>query len=176
MQTRISRFLLPAAVGAICVAFAADVNTDYDHKADFSRYHTYSWLGVHAGNSLWQDRIAGAVDSQLAAKGWTKVASGGDAAVAAVGRTSERDTLQTFYNGFPGWGWGGWGGAGTATTTVTPERVGALTVDIFDGPSKHLIWRGTAEGTLSSKPEKNDKKLDHAVTEMFDHFPPQSKD
>ena len=50
-----------------------------------------------------------AVDSQLAAKGWTRVDSGGDAAVSAFGKVSERGTLQTFYNGFPGWGWRGWG-------------------------------------------------------------------
>ena len=163
--------MLPAAAFAAAVAFAA-VHTDYDHKADFGRYHTYSWIGVRAGDSLWQDRIMGAVDSQLAAKGWTKVASGGDAAVSAFGKTTERDTLETFYNGFPGWRWGGFG---TATTTVTPYRVGDLVVDVFDNNTRQLIWRGSAEETLSEKPEKNEKKLDHAVTEMFDHFPPKSK-
>jgi len=166
-----------ALAGVACIAFAAsDVNTDYDHKADFSRYHTYSWLGVRAGNSLWADRIRGDVDSQLAAKGWTRVESGGDVSVAAFGKLTEQDTMQSFYNGFPGWGWMGWGGTGTVTTTVTPERVGNLTVDIFEGQSKRLIWRGTASGTLSSKPEKNDKKLEHAVIEMFEHFPPKTKD
>lgn len=176
MKSRVSRYLLPALAGVVCVAFAASVNTDYDHKADFSRYHTYSWLGVRAGNSLWVDRIRGDVDSQLAAKGWTRVESGGDASVAAFGKLTEQDTLQSFYNGFPGWGWMGWGGTGTVATTVIPEHVGNLVVDIFDGQSKHLIWRGTAAETLSSKPEKNDKKLEHAVTEMFDHFPPKTKD
>ena len=55
-----------------CVLYAA-VHTDCDHKADFSRYHTYSWIGVKAGNSLWQERITQAVDTALAAKGWSKV-------------------------------------------------------------------------------------------------------
>jgi hypothetical protein len=114
--------LLPALIGAAVIAFAS-VSTDYNHNADFGRYHSYSWIGVRAGNSLWQDRIMNAVDSQLAAKGWTRVASGGDAAISAFGRTTERDTLQTFYDGFPGWGWRGWGGMGTATTEVIPERV-----------------------------------------------------
>jgi hypothetical protein len=175
MKARNLRFLAPAALFAAAVAFAA-VHTDYDHHADFGRYHSYSWIGVQAGNSLWQDRITSAVDSQLAAKGWTRVASGGDAAVSAFGRVNERDTLQTFYNGFPGWGWRGWGGMGTTTTEVVPESVGTLTVDVFDGATKKLIWRGNASETLSSKPDKNDKKLDHAVSEMFDHFPPRSKD
>ncbi len=106
---RVSRFLAPVVLGVAVVALAA-VHTDYDHHADFSRYRTYSWIGVKAGNTLWQQRILAAVDSQLAAKGWTRVPSGGQAAVAGFGRTTERDTLETFYNGFPDWGWRGWGG------------------------------------------------------------------
>src|SRR5438309_2094144 len=88
--------VLPGLLAVAMLAFAAaKVTTDFDHHADFSRYHTSSWIGVHAGDSLWQERIQSAVDSQLAAKGWTKVASGGDAAVSAIGRVNERDTIQT---------------------------------------------------------------------------------
>jgi hypothetical protein len=155
-----------------CLLFAG-IHTDYDHKADFSRYHTYSWLGVQAGNSLWQDRITQAVDSALSAKGWSKVPSGGDAAVSAVGKTTEKDSMETFYTGFPGWGWraGWWGGMGTTTTQVIPERVGNLTVDVFDGNSKQLIFRGEATDSLSGNPEKNDKKMERNVEEMFKKFP-----
>ncbi len=175
-MSRISLRLVPAIAGALCAAFAANVHTDYDHKADFSRYHTYSWLRVHPGDSLWTDRIRADVDNQLAAKGWTRVDSGADVIVAAFGKLTEQDTLQTFYNGSPGWGWMGWGGAGTVTTQVIPERIGNLTVDVFDGQTRRLIWRGTSSGTLSSKPEQNDRKLEQAVAEMFDRFPPKSRD
>lgn len=167
-------YLLPAAVVFACIAWAASVATDYDHHAAFQRYHTYSWLGVKASDSLWQNRITTAVDGQLAAKGWTKVASGGDASVSAFGRTTEKDTMETFYDGFPGWGWRGWGGGmGMATTDVIPEKVGNLTVDIFDGSTKQLIWRGRASDVLSSKADKNTSKMDHSVEEMFKKFPPQ---
>jgi Domain of unknown function (DUF4136) len=50
-----------------------------------------------------------------------------------------------------------------------------LTVDIFDGNSKQLIWRGQSSDTLSSKPEKNDKKMEKAVGDMFKKFPPPPK-
>ncbi len=175
MRIRIARYFLPVIVAAACLAFAADVSTDYNHRTDFGRYHTYSWIGVRAGNSLWQDRIMNAVDSQLAAKGWTKVASGGDAAVSAFGKVTEQDNLETFYDGFPGWGWRGWAGMGTATTQVIPQRVGNLTVDIFDANTKQLIWRGTSAKTLSEKPEKNERKLENSIADMFKHFPPPSK-
>jgi hypothetical protein len=162
-------------ITSACVLYAA-THTDYDHKADFSKYHSYSWIGVSAGNSIWQDRITQAVDSALSAKGWSKVQSGGDAGVSAMGKTTEKDSLETFYTGFPGWGWrAGWwgGGMGTTTTQVVPERVGTLTVDIFDGASKQLIFRGQATDSLSSKPDKNDKRMEHSVDEMFKKFPPK---
>jgi hypothetical protein len=166
----ISAGLLAASA---CLLIAA-VRTDYDHKADFSHYHSYSWIGVNAGNSLWQQRITQAVDSALAGKGWSKVQSGGDAAVSAMGKTTERDTMETFYTGFPGWGWrAGWwgGGMGTTETQVIPQRVGTLTVDVFDGNTKQLIFRGEATDTLSSNADKNDKKMEHSVDDMFKKLP-----
>jgi hypothetical protein len=171
MKTHL-KALLPIAAISACVAWAS-VSTDYDHHADFSRYHTYYWIGVKAGNSLWQDRIMSAVNAQLAAKGWTMNQGSGDAGVSAFGHVNEQDTLQTFYDGFPGWGWRGWAGMGAATTEAIPEKVGNLTVDIFDGDTKQLIWRGQATDTLSGKPDKNDKKLDHSVEDMFKKFPPK---
>jgi len=160
-------------IASACLLYAS-IRTDYDHKADFSKYHTYSWIGVKAGNSLWQNRITQAVDSALAAKGWSKVPSGGDAAVSAIGKTTEKDTMETFYDGFPGWGWrAGWwgGGMGMSTTQVVPERVGTLTVDVFDGNSKQLIFRGQSTDSLSNNADKNDKKMEHSVDEMFKKFP-----
>ncbi|HTS32289.1 MAG TPA: DUF4136 domain-containing protein [Bryobacteraceae bacterium] len=167
-----SLMLVPAAA---LVLLAAEVSTDYDHHADFGRYHTYSWLGVQAGNGLWQQRIMSAVDSQLSAKGWQKVASGGDATVSALGRVTERDNLETFYDGFPGWGWRGWAGMGTATTEVVPEKIGTLTVDIFDGNTRQLIFRGTASDAVSGKPEKSERKMEESVDKIFKHFPPPAK-
>jgi hypothetical protein len=64
---------------------------------------------------------------------------------------------------------------GTATTEVIPEKIGNLTVDIFDSQSKQLIFRGRASEALSSKPEKNEKKMEEAVDKMFKHFPPPAK-
>ncbi|MBV8827989.1 MAG: DUF4136 domain-containing protein [Acidobacteriaceae bacterium] len=160
---------------ACALALFATVKTDYSHSADFARYKTYSWIKVSVEDPLWEDRVTRAVDSQLSAKGWTKVADGGDAGVAAYGATRTQKTLQTWYNGFGGgWYWRGFGD-GLATTTVQETPVGTLMVDIFDSSTKKLIWRGRATDTLSGKPDKDEKKLDKAVAEMFKNFPPPSK-
>ena len=165
-----AKTLILTLTAATSLAFA-DVKTDYDHKANFERYHTYSWITAGGTNDLWSDRIMQAVDEQLAAKGWQKVASGGDATVSAFGRVRNDQTLETYYTGLgAGWYWRGWGGDKVTTVQNTP--VGSLTVDIFDAGTKHLIWRGMSTETLSEKPEKNERKLEKSAEEMFHHFPP----
>jgi hypothetical protein len=176
---KINRLLLLGGTIALACLFAK-VTTDYDHKANFGNYHTYSWIGVNVQEPLWKDRIESAVDSQLTAKGWQKVPSAGDAAISAVGATHNEQTLTTFYDGpgFGGWFHRGWWGAGPdmATTTVDNTPIGTLHIDIFDGKTKNVIWHASMSDTLSSKPEKNDEKLKKAVQEAFRNFPPREKD
>jgi Domain of unknown function (DUF4136) len=171
-RTTIYTLFLSALLGS---AFAQHVQTDFDHQANFSQYKTYSWQEIKPPNSLWDARIKSAVDAQLAAKGWTQVASGGDVAVVAIKTSQTQRTLQTFYDSFGGgWGWRrfGGGGFGDSTTTEQDYKVGTLVVDLYDAKTKQLIWRGSAENTLSDKATKNEKNLDKGVTKMFKAFPP----
>ena len=166
--------VLICLLACACVALAAKVTTDYNHSTDFLQYKTWSWLNVSAGDPLWPDRIRASITSQLTAKGWTPAPAGGDASISAFGSTHEQPRLETFYNGFGGgWGWRGFGGLGIATTSVDYQPIGTLVVDIFDTPTKKLIWRGVANDALSDKPEKNEKKVEKAMEEMFKHFPPK---
>ncbi len=171
-RTAICTLFTLAVVGA---AFAQHVKTDFDHQAKFDQYKTYTWQEIKPANSLWDDRIKNAVDAQLAAKGWTKVDSGGDVAVVAIKTTKTERRLQTFYDGFGGgWRWRGFGGMGEATTTEQDYKEGTLVVDLYDSKTKELIWRGSAEDTLSDKEAKNEKNLDKGVAKMFKKFPPNS--
>jgi hypothetical protein len=159
-------------------AFAQQVKTDFDHQTNFSQYKTYSWQEIKPANSLWDARIKSAVDAQLTAKGWTQVASGGDVAIVAMKATQTQRSLQTFYDGFGGgWGWRrfGGGGFGESTTTEQDYKEGTLVVDLYDAKTKQLIWRGSAEDTLSNTAEKNEKNLDKGVAKMFKKFPPTSE-
>lgn len=99
--------------------------------------------------------------------------SGGDVLVAARDAIQNQQQLNTFYDGFGGRRF--FGGMGMATTTVDNYKVGTLIVELFDGTSKNLIWRGSASDTLSNKADKNIKSLDRNVQKMFGHFPPEPK-
>ena len=158
-------------------ASAQQVKTDYDRGANFGQYKTYSWAQVKTKDALDVDRIKTAVNAALAAKGWTQVDSGGDVCIVAIEITQNRQTLNTFYDGFGGgWGWRRFGGAGfgDATTTTETYKVGTLVVDLFDTKTKQLIWRGTSSNTLSNNSDKNIKNLDKGADKMFKHFPPGS--
>jgi hypothetical protein len=174
---KVFRYLAAAliAVVALCgLAIAQDVHTDYDHHANFERYHTYSWIGVKTDNPLWEQRIQDAVDKELQSKGWQRVESGGDVAISAVGAVKNQKYYHTFYDGMGGWRWGGFGTE--ATTTVENERIGTVILDMYDASTKQLIFRGVARDTLSDKPEKNENKLQKAVDKMFKDFPPKPRE
>ena len=161
-------------VAMVASAFAQEVKSDFDHQADFSQYKTYSWQEIKTKDPLWDSRIKSAVDAQLTAKGWTQVDSGGDVAIVAIATTHTERTLQTFYDGMGGgWRWRGFGGMGEATTTEQDYKEGTLLVDMYDAKTKQLIWRSSAEDTLSNNAEKNEKNLDKGVAKMFKKFPPQ---
>ena len=87
-----------------------------------------------------------------------------------------RGRSKTFYDGFGGggWRWRGFGGFGESTTTEQDYKEGTLVIDLFDGKTKQLIWRGSTESVLSDKAEKNEKNLDKGVAKMFKNFPPES--
>ena len=171
LQRFVPTILFVFALSIFAFAFA-DINTDYDKKADFSQYKSYSWIKVQTTNPLWQDRIKDSVDAELQAKGLRKVDDGGDLAITAVGSATNEKEYHTFYDGLSPWRWRGFGPE-TTTTSVTTYKVGTLVLDMYDAKDHRLIWRGTASDTLSDKPEKNEKKLEKTVSKMFEKYPPK---
>ena len=151
-------------------AYAAPVSADYDHSINFNQPKTYSWKAVHTANSLWDKRVKDVIDRELTAKGWTQVPSGGDVQIVAIEKTSLHQEYDTYYDGFGG---RRWGGMGESTTSLDSYKVGTLFVNMFEGPQQ-LIWKATASATLTGNPDKNEKKLDKDVHDMFKHFPPKA--
>ena len=170
-----------------------EVSYDYDPKADFSGLSTYQWLDEPQkptgdpridGNTILRDRIHLAVDSELRARGFTKVSADPDFLVAyhvSLDRRQSVQTLNSYYGYGPGWGYGYgaayrpgfWGGA--PETYVYEYEEGTLILDIVDPKNKELMWRGSAtdEVSFKSTPEKDQTQLNKAVQELLEHFPPK---
>jgi len=173
----LSLFFLLLGTGS---ALAQKVNVDSGKATNFSGYHTYIWAqGTPAKNPLFADRITQEIDAQLAAKGLKKVDNKetADLVVLYHASTDTNTQLSTIDTGMYGAGWGRWGygGMGSSTTYVDKILVGQLIVDIGDVKNKKYIWRGTASGTLPSKPQKGHELISKAVTKMFKKYPPPAK-
>src|SRR5258708_20579949 len=123
-------------------ASAQQVKTDYDRGANFTQYKTYSWEHVKTKDPLDVDRIKNAVNAALAAKGWTRVDSGGDVSIVAMEITQNQQTLNTFYAGFGG-GWGfrpfGGGGFGEPTPPPNTSKWGTEFSDLFYPKPNNLL-------------------------------------
>ena len=159
-------FLLCASL-----VFAQKVQTDHDRSFNFSTIHTFAVeMGTEWNNPLQQERAKQDIAQALTSKGWTQATdpNSADAVVVIHGTIQQEKSLDTWYSG-GGWGWG----PGMTQTSVNVVNVGSMVVDIFDAHTKKLFFRGTATDELSSKPEKNTKKLDKAVEKMFKEFPPK---
>jgi hypothetical protein len=167
----------------ILLAFAAHakaqkISTDYDPKANFSDYKTFTWIRppTFRSDPLMTQRILDDVNAALTAKGWQEVSEGADVGIAAHVATRREHTLETFYNGFGGgWGWRHfWGGGlGEAVTVPRTYAVGTLVLDLFDAHTKQLIWRGMATDALTGNPTKDSARLAKAVQKLFKKFPPK---
>lgn len=172
------RFLVTFTVFLLFTAgtlVAQDVRYNFMPGTDFSKFRTYKWINIEGGthpNQIADAEIKQAVDSQLAAKGLTKVDS--DPADLYVG-------YQVALNQEKQWnayGMGGgvrWGGMATATQSTID--VGSLVLDMYNPSTKQLVWTGTATKTLdpSSNQEKNQKHLDKAMEKLLKNYPPKQK-
>jgi Domain of unknown function (DUF4136) len=167
------------AVGLLLVlcpfSSAQTVRTNAMPDTDFSQYHTYKWVPIEVNrhpNQIVDAQIKQAVDQQLASKGLTKTEGRADLDVAyqvAVGRERQ-------WNAFGSGGGLRWGGGmGSATSSTIAN--GTLGLDMYDGSSEKLVWRGEATNTLnaSANQEKTEKNIDKAVAKLLKNFPPKTK-
>ena len=182
MQTRLVTagliaLLLPAA------AMAQKVSYDYDKTATFAAFKTYAHKdGTKVGQPLIDDRIVAAIDTQMAAKGFTKVEANPDVFVVYHTTFEKEKDISTYSSGYGGgygpYGWrygGAWGGS--TTTTVRDILMGTLVVEIADARKGELAWRGIGvkEVKTDAKPEKRDKSINDAMKKIFKNYPPKQK-
>jgi len=165
------------------------VHTDWDPQVDFTRLQTWRWAEqsqTPTGNAaldtdgLLAQRVRRAVEEVLGAKGYVKTAtSEGDFEVAwflTVEPKTEVTTINDYYGyGGPYRGWYG-AGYGGSTTIVDSYNEGTLIIDVRDGKSGALVWRGSGSARLREKadPEKSQQRAHDAVSQILAKFPPPS--
>lgn len=172
--------LLAAALPAI--AQAQKTTYDFDKTATFSQFRTYTMReGTPTKNELVDRRLVAAIESQLAAKGFTKNDTTPDVVVVFHVAFDEQKDISTYSSGpmYGGYGYrygGGWG-ATTTDVRVREILVGTLAIDMIDAKKQQMAWRGlgTKEIDTNAKPEKRDTNITKAVEKIFKNYPPKVK-
>lgn len=178
-MTRARALCAVLAAGVLAACTAPQVGYDYDTTAPFRTYRTYDWISTlqeprgdkRVDNTLVDGRIRAAVETQLRSKGYRVPASGTPdfyvAYQAGVTDLMKGASTQHYI---------GDRAHGTYTTTsdIQPYKAGMLQVDVVDGATRQLVWRGYAEAevTAGATPKERDQRINRIVEEMFTHFPP----
>jgi len=173
MLTVAALVLLPA------LAQAQKTSYDYDKTADFAKFKTYSLKeGTKVGDPLIDRRIVAAIETELAAKGFTKSDAKPDVAVVYhVAFDKQKDITAYNTGGYGGYGYRWGGGWGTTDVRVNEILVGTLVIDMADTSKQEMVWRGMGvkEVNTQANPEKRDKSITSAVQKIFKNYPPKKK-
>lgn len=178
---RIATYTVWIAVLAGCSSMK--VETDWNREARFAGLRTYSWIVKPAEaipdtrrarreaerRAEIERRIVGAVDRELAGKGYELASDGPDFLIAfyAAAEDTVDVTRVVSY----------WGYADPWILTHDESRYykrGALVLDVVDPRKNEVIWRGWATAALDDPAlDEVEKKVNEAVGKILARFPPK---
>ena len=171
--------VLGALLISVSSGFAYQVQVNFDPAIHFSCYKTYRLVPSTAAPSIRvlspnrlmeEERIPGFIEERLATAGLKRVTTGADLMISYRIRVKDYPQSINLSDGVGPTGLG-WGDA-VYTATARINREGTLVIDMVDA-KQHLVFEGILTQTISSRPEKNAKKLAKAVSEIFDKYPPR---
>jgi Domain of unknown function (DUF4136) len=181
---------LVLALVACSVTFAQDVRTNYMPGTIFSNFRAYAWVDEVQGvptvgdhpDQILDTQVKQAIDSQMAAKGLTKMVGGGKPDLLlgyqlAVSREKQVNGFGDGWGGAGGWGgFGPWGGNsfGSFSATTSTINIGTFVVGMYDPAIKKLVWIGAAQHVIepSKNQEKNQQRLNKGAQKLLKDFPP----
>jgi len=172
------------ATAAAVLAFAGCAATmgagsHVDPGRDFTRYRTFDWGAPDQfpvgdprldKNPFFLDHLQGAVEKQLAARGYERVVTGRPQLLihfhASIDRRLNVNTADARY-GFCVY---------EACLAGDAEfEAGTIIVDVIDARTNRLVWRGWAQDSVDAALEDRDRMVrmvDEGVARMFATLPP----
>lgn len=172
-------------LGIMLVAACAPtmkVTTDYDKKADFSKYKTFDVYPVDEKNQsisqLNRNRITSSVTAELTKKGLKQTSDNPDVLVnvVAILKNVKSVTANTDFYGYGGlyrpYAWGGGMGSAYTTYNVDTYKDGSLIIDIIDAQTKNLVWEGVGNQEIDKPLENPDQQIAAAVAKILAAYPP----
>ena len=165
-------------------ASSMEVGADFVPEAPkvTKNYKTYDWLPPseemekELRNPILQGRITEAFDGQFKARGYERTTTGNpDFKVSyfvMVEGKMDIGAMNTYY----GYDWYGATGMIMYSQTRSQEYdEGTIVLDVVDGATNGLVWRGIARAkvTTSLDPNKRQAQINEAARKILNQFPPK---
>jgi len=165
--------LLVLVMGLGCSSLR--VSVDYDPEFDFDAAHNF--IVVHHNkmgeDTLFNDRLIEALDTELRLKGYSKGAKQDTDLVFVFHTNVESKTdIDTDYT-MVGYGRYGYGGGMVATTRTRTYNKGTLIIDAMNPKDMKIVWRGVATDILKTHDNPKERKayINKVVKETMQSFP-----
>lgn len=180
MRRLIPRLALTVLAGALLTGCSAmRVSSHIERGVDFTRYRTFDWGtpdALPAGDPrldkdrYFEDRMEGAIEKLMAARGYGRVAPGGSPDVrihyhAVVDRrldVNEADRRDGFCR------------PDGCTPGIVDYQQGTLIVDMIDARTNRLVWRGWAQegidGVLGNR-DRLARRIDRSIGGLANELP-----
>jgi hypothetical protein len=177
---RCATVLVTASLLSGCATMSVSSHTE--RPLDWSQYHTFDWGPADAlppgdprleKDPYFQDRVAGAIEKQMAARGFERSAPSAtpDLLIHYHASITDRLDVDEIDSG------NGYCATADCRPRVTRYEAGTLIVDVIDARTNRLIWRGWAQDSLDGalgNREQTRRTFDEGVARMFTRLP-QSK-
>jgi hypothetical protein len=179
MATRVRLAAVLAAFSWMVVACASSlsVGATYDSGADFSTYQTFAFSTDLQLDDTYRQKLAErTIADILSPKGFRYDPANPDLLIGLSPFAFPEIKGDNVPAGTVAWGsWGTVVGADISTggsSSVAAE----VTLTFQDARTKHLLWRGTAEGRADlGNPQKTSDRVVRALKLMLAGFPPEKK-
>ena len=181
---RFAMTILATATLSAC-ATTATVGSHVDHDLDLSRFRTFDWGPADAlptedarlaRNPAFKDRVQGAVEKGLAARGFQLIARGdtADLLIHYHANISQRINVNHADRAY---GYGACARSQAACPTDLVEyEAGTLVLDVVDARTNKLVWRGWARASVDGmlrKPDVIAKTTNEIVARILLRLPPK---
>ncbi|MGE5625359.1 MAG: DUF4136 domain-containing protein [Bacillota bacterium] len=159
------------------------IYTEQDDQARFDGFHSYAWLSPPPGkvrdpildSQILEGRVRRAVEGELNGRGYSQVQPDAGPDFLVTYHTASKQKIESsganfsfgVVDAFPG-------AFGAVAVPVGPNvesrDEGTLMVDIIDGKTKRLVWRGWTKGWLSPDNYSQDA-VNSAIKQILDKSP-----
>lgn len=180
--------VLSLVLSALFVTFLsqAQVTSDFDKEADFSKFKMYNFAGWVDGsdklmNELDKKRILDAFGAEFDKRDMTHVDEEGDVTITlfiVLDQKTSRSAYTNYtggmgYGGRMGYGYGSYGMGGSSTTTIEEYDYvdGTMIIDIYDNITKKLVWQAIWKSEVNDNPKRRDKTVPKNVKKLMKTYP-----